>query len=60
MNGSTMRSRKKSKDILKQRKLGHNNPKSEGHRKSKSKREIDSITALFKTHAHHTRKSSNK
>ena len=46
MNGLTMRSRKKSKDTLKQIKTRHNNPKSVGQWESNPKREIHSITGL--------------
>ena len=46
MNGSTKRSRKKSKDPLKQWKCQHTNPKSVGHWESNPKREIHGIAGL--------------
>ena len=56
MYGSTMRSRKKSKDTLKQTKMKTQQSKICGHRKNDPKREIQSITGISQV----TRKSSNK
>ena len=56
MNGLTMRSRKKSKRTLKQKKMRTHNPKSGGHWEKSPKRQIHSNTGLFQQ----IRKSSNK
>ena len=56
MNRSTMRSRRKSKNTLKQMKMRTQQSKSVGHRESKPKWEIHSIAELSQK----TRKSSNK
>ena len=58
MNGSTTRSRKKSKDTLKQMKMRNKNPKPVGHRRSNPKRESNSITGLIKKNT--PRESSNE
>ena len=55
MNGSIMRTRKKSKIPWNKWKGGHNNPKSLGHWENNHKREIHSITGLSQK----ARKSSN-
>ena len=56
MNGLTMRSRKKSKDTLKHMKMRMQQPKSMGHREHTPKKEIHSITGLFRE----TRQTSHK
>ena len=56
MNELTMKSKKKSKDTLKQMKMRTKNPKSMRHSESSPKREIHSITSL----PQETRKISNK
>ena len=48
MNGLTMRSRKKSKDILKQWKWEHNNPKSVGHSKIVLRGKLIALQAYLK------------
>ena len=55
MNGSTMRSRKKSKDTLKQMAIRTQQTKSVEHWKSNPKRKIYSITGLSQKR----RKTSN-
>ena len=67
MNGLTMRSRKKSKDTLKQMKMRTQQSKIVGHWQRNPKREIHGITGLSqknknknKTTPPQTRKSSNK
>ena len=55
MNGSTMRSRNKSKIPWKKWKWGHNNLKSVGHWESNPEKELHSITGLSQKK---TRKSS--
>ena len=58
MTGSTMRSRKKSKDTWNKWKWGHNNPKSVAHRESNPERVIHSTLQAYLKKK--TRKSSNK
>ena len=57
MSESTARSRKKSKDTLKQIK---SNPKSVGHRESNPKRGIHNITGLSQNQNKQTNKKTKK
>ena len=59
MNGRTMRSRKKSKDTLKQMKLRIQQSKICGHWESNPKKEIHSITGLPKKDRNISNKQRN-